>query len=60
MNNINESLLLEKKIKTLVKILNINKIYNNHIEIFEVDNINLNKVINKIDEIKLNINKNIK
>jgi hypothetical protein len=60
MNNMNESLLLEKKIKSFVKSININTIYNNHIEIFEIDNINLNKIINKIDELKLNIIKNNK
>ena len=60
MNNMNESLLLEKKIKSFVKLININTIYNNHIEIFEIDNINLNKIINKIDELKLNIIKNNK
>ncbi len=49
----------KKNIKILVKTLNINKIYNNHIKNFEADYINLNKVIDKIDEIKLNINKNI-
>ena len=46
--------------KSFVKSININTIYNNHIEIFEIDNINLNKIINKIDELKLNIIKNNK
>jgi hypothetical protein len=39
MNNINEAINLEKKIKTL----KINKVYNTHIEIFEVDNNNSTK-----------------
>ena len=59
MNNINESLLLEKKIKYFVKFIKINKIYNTHIEIFEIDNINLQKLISKIDNISLNIKDNL-
>ena len=58
MNNMNESIKLENKIKILVKTLNINIVYNSHIEIFEVDNYNLHKLIKKIDELSLNINNN--
>jgi prophage antirepressor-like protein len=58
MNNMNEAIKLENKIKTLVKTLNINTVYNTHIEIFEVDNNNLQNLIKKIDELSLKINKN--
>ena len=60
MNNINEAINLEKKIKTLVKSLNINTVYNTHVEIFEVDNNNLHNLIEKIDVFSLKINKIIK
>ena len=53
MNNINEAINLEKKIKTLVKSLKINKVYNTHVEIFEVDNNNLHNLIEKIDVFSL-------
>ena len=57
LNNINNSEKLEKKIKQLVKDLNINITYNNHIEIFQIDNNNLYNIIEKIDELSLKINK---
>ena len=53
--NMNATISLENKIKALTKSLNINRIYNTHIEIFEVDNNNLQNIINKIDELSLNI-----
>jgi prophage antirepressor-like protein len=55
MNNINDAIKLEKKIKTLVKELNINIIYNTHVEIFKVDNNNLQNLIKKIDELSFKI-----
>uniref|UniRef100_A0A6C0EF87 Bro-N domain-containing protein n=1 Tax=viral metagenome TaxID=1070528 RepID=A0A6C0EF87_9ZZZZ len=55
MNNMNEAIKLENKIKTLVKTLKINTVYNTHIEIFEVDNNNLQNLIKKIDELSLKI-----
>jgi hypothetical protein len=58
MNNMNDAIKLENKIKTLVKTLNINIIYNTHVEIFEVDNNNLQNLIKKIDELSLKIIKN--
>ena len=59
MENMNEAINLETKIKKLTKSLNINIVYNNHIEIFEVDNKNLQNIIKKIDELSLTIiNKN--
>ena len=60
MNNMNEAIKLENKIKKLVKTLNINIIFNNHIEIFEVDNNNLQNIIEKINGLSLKINKIIK
>jgi len=56
MNNMNEAIRLENKIKKLVKSSNINMIYNNHIEIFAVNNIDLQDLIKKIDGLSLNIN----
>ena len=56
MGNMNEAINLENKIKKLTKSLNYNIIYNNHIEIFEVENDNLYKIIKKIDEMSLKIN----
>ena len=54
----NDSEKLEKKIKKLVKELNINIVYlNKHIEFFQIDNNNLYNIINKIDELSLDINK---
>ena len=58
MNNINEAIKLENKIKTLIKTLNI--IYNTHVEIFKIDNNNLQNIIEKIDGFTLEINKIIK
>uniref|UniRef100_A0A6C0ECL2 Bro-N domain-containing protein n=1 Tax=viral metagenome TaxID=1070528 RepID=A0A6C0ECL2_9ZZZZ len=55
MNNMNDAIKLENKIKTLVKILNINTVYNTHVEIFEVDYNNLQILIKKIDELSLKI-----
>uniref|UniRef100_A0A6C0EEM0 C2H2-type domain-containing protein n=1 Tax=viral metagenome TaxID=1070528 RepID=A0A6C0EEM0_9ZZZZ len=55
MNNMNDAIKLENKIKTLVKTLNINTVYNTHVEIFEVDNNNLQNLIKKIDELSLKI-----
>ena len=55
MNNINEARNLETKIKKLVNTLQINTVYNNHIEIFKVENNNLQNLITKIDDISLNI-----
>ena len=49
---------MEGQIKKLVKAVNINVIYFNHVEIFEVDTYNLQNIINKIDEFYNNINKN--
>jgi hypothetical protein len=49
---------VEGQIKKLVKAVNINVIYFNHVEIFEVDTYNLQNIINKIDEFYNNINKN--
>jgi prophage antirepressor-like protein len=60
MNNMNNAIKLETKIKTLVKTLNINTVYNTHIEIFEIDNNNLQNIIEKIDGFSLKINKIIK
>ena len=60
MNNMNDSIKLETKIKTLIKTLNINTVYNNHVEIFEVDENNLQNIIEKIDGVSLKINKIIK
>jgi hypothetical protein len=60
MNNINEAITLEKKIKILVKSLKINTVYNTHVEIFKVDNNNLHNLIEKIDVFSLKINKIIK
>ena len=55
----NEAIKLENKIKKLTKSLNINIVYNNHIEIFQVENNNIQNIIKKIDELSLkNINKN--
>ena len=59
MDNMNEAINLETKIKKLTKSLNINIVYNNHIEIFKIDNNNLQNIIKKIDELSLTIiNKN--
>jgi len=59
MYNMNEAIKLENKIKKLTKSLNINIVYNNHIEIFQVENNNIQNIIKKIDELSLkNINKN--
>jgi prophage antirepressor-like protein len=55
MHNINDAIKLENKIKILVKTLNINIIYNTHVEIFNVDNNNLQNLIKKIDELSLKI-----
>ena len=65
MNNMNEAIKLENKIKTLVKTLKINTVYNTHVEIFDVDNNNLQNLIKKIDELSFKIintknNENIK
>jgi riboflavin synthase alpha subunit len=60
MNNMNEAIKLENKIKTLAKTLNINRVYNTHVEIFEIDNNNLQNIIKKIDGFSLKINKIIK
>ena len=60
MNNMNESRHLENKIKKLVKTLNINIIYNNHIEIFQVNNNDLEQLIEKFDELSLTINNDLK
>ena len=49
---------MECQIKKFVKAVNINVIYINHVEIFEVDIYNLQNIINKIDEFYNNINKN--
>jgi prophage antirepressor-like protein len=57
-DNINKAIKLEGQIKKLVKAININVIYFNHVEIFEVNIYNLQNIINKIDEFYLNINKN--
>jgi cell shape-determining protein MreC len=57
MNNMNDAIKLENKIKTLIKTLKINTIYNTHVEIFEVDNNNLQNLIKKIDELSVKINK---
>ena len=59
-NNIakHNAIKLENKIKKLIKAVNINIIYFNHVEIFEVDQYNLQNIINKIDDFYLNINKN--
>ena len=58
LNNINKAIKLECQIKKFVKAVNINVIYFNHVEIFEVDIYNLQNIINKIDEFYNNINKN--
>ena len=55
MNNMNEVINLETKIKKLTKSLNINIVYNNHVEIFEVGINNLQNIIKKIDELSLKI-----
>jgi hypothetical protein len=55
MNNMNEAIKFENKIKKLVKTLNINMLYNNHIEIFAVNNIDLQDLINKIDGLSLTV-----
>jgi prophage antirepressor-like protein len=55
MNNMNEAIKLENKIKTLIKTLNINTVYNTHVEIFKVDNNNLQNLIKKIDELSFKI-----
>jgi predicted GIY-YIG superfamily endonuclease len=55
MNNMNNAIKLENKIKKLVNTLNINIIYNKHKEIFKVDNNNLQNLIKKIDELSLKI-----
>uniref|UniRef100_A0A6C0EBS9 Uncharacterized protein n=1 Tax=viral metagenome TaxID=1070528 RepID=A0A6C0EBS9_9ZZZZ len=55
MNNMNDAIKLENKIKTLVKTLKINTVYNTHVEIFEVDNNNLQNLIKKIDELSFKI-----
>jgi prophage antirepressor-like protein len=60
MNNMNDSRRLENKIKKLVKTLNINIIYNNHIEIFQVNNNDLEQLIEKFDELSLTINNDLK
>jgi predicted GIY-YIG superfamily endonuclease len=60
MNNINEAIKLEKKIKILVKTLRINIVYNTHIEMFEINKNNLQNLIEKIDGFSLKINKIIK
>uniref|UniRef100_A0A6C0EDF1 C2H2-type domain-containing protein n=1 Tax=viral metagenome TaxID=1070528 RepID=A0A6C0EDF1_9ZZZZ len=55
MNNMNEAIKMENKIKRLVQALNINIIYNKHKEIFEADNANLLNLIKKIDELSIDI-----
>ena len=55
MDNMNKAINLETKIKKLTKLLNINIVYNNHIEIFKIDNNNLQHIIKKIDELSLTI-----
>jgi hypothetical protein len=55
LNNMNETEILEKKIKNMVKTLNINRIYNNQTEIFQIDKINLQDIINKIDDLSLKL-----
>jgi len=55
MNNMNDAIKFENKIKKLVKTLNINMIYNNHIEIFTVDINNLQDLIQKIDSLSLTV-----
>jgi predicted GIY-YIG superfamily endonuclease len=57
-DNINKAIKLEGQIKKLVKAININVIYFNHVEIFEVNIYNLQNIINKIDDFYNNINKN--
>jgi len=54
-DSMNNSGKLENKIKNLTKELNINIIYNKHIEFFQIDNNNLSNMINKIDELALKI-----
>jgi len=54
-DNMNLSKEMENKIKKFVKSININIQYGKHIEFFEIDIINLNNIINKFDEIKINI-----
>ncbi len=50
---------MENKIKKFVYSININIQYGKHVEIFQIDNINLNNIITKIDKIKLDIIKDI-
>jgi prophage antirepressor-like protein len=60
MNNMNNAIKLENKIKTLVKTLKINTVYNTHVEIFKVDNNNLQNLIKKIDDLSLKTSKLLK
>jgi predicted GIY-YIG superfamily endonuclease len=53
MDTINESTALEKKIKKMVNYLHINIIYNKHIKIFQIDNID--NIINKFNELELKV-----
>ena len=56
LNNINDAIKLEMKIKKLVYLLNINITYNNHIEIFEIDDSNLKSIIDKINKFHIKLN----
>ena len=58
-DNMNFSKDMENKIKKFVYSININIQYGKHVEIFQIDNINLNNIITKIDKIKLDIIKDI-
>jgi hypothetical protein len=53
MDNMNQSTKLESLVKRMVNTLQINIIYNKHIEIFKIDTID--NIINKIDEMSLKI-----
>jgi len=60
MKNKNYAIELENKIKKFIKTSEINVIYNNHVEIFEIDIDKLQNIIKKIDDLSLDIiNKNI-
>ena len=61
MKNINQIIELEKKIKKFVYSLDINRVLcnelslDNQIEIFEIEDINLHNLIEKIDEFSIEI-----
>ena len=59
-DNMNSSKKLENKIKNLTKTLNINIIYGNHIEFFQIVDSNLKNIIDQITEFALEISYNDK